>query len=63
MSHLKWLGPRLHQAGTLAASVVNASGDGEGVTAYFEWHMFRGSANIDDMDGDDKRDAADLFAA
>ena len=36
----------------------NMSGDGESVTALFEWHMFRGSVNIDDMEDDDERDAA-----
>jgi hypothetical protein len=60
---LKWSGPRLRQAGTLTASVANASGDGEGVADYFEWHKFRGSVNIDDMEGEDERDAADRFAA
>jgi hypothetical protein len=43
--------------------VANASGDGEGVADYFEWHKFRGSVNIDDMEGEDERDAADRFAA
>lgn len=40
----------------------NVSGDGEGVTAYFEWHMFRGSVNIDDMEDEDERDAAERAA-
>lgn len=36
----------------------NVSDDGEGVKAYFEWHMFRGSVNVDDMEDEDERDAA-----
>lgn len=36
----------------------NMYGDGESVTAFFEWHMFRGSVNIDDMEDEDERDAA-----
>lgn len=34
------------------------SGDSESVTAIFEWYMFRGSVNIDDMEDDEERDAA-----
>jgi ribosomal protein L40E len=41
-----------------SGSSGNMSGDGESVTALFEWHMFRGSVNIDDMEDDDERDAA-----
>jgi hypothetical protein len=45
-----------------SGSSRNMSGDGEGVTAYFEWHMFRGSVNIDDMEDEDERDAAERAA-
>ena len=38
------------------------SDSGDGVTGYFEWHMFRGSVNIDDMEDEDERDAAEQAA-
>jgi Double zinc ribbon len=38
------------------------SDSGDSVTGYFEWHMFRGSVNIDDMEDEDERDAAEQAA-